>query len=213
MNDLLNFESYLFDMDGTLVASEKLKGEALVKTCIAAGGSANLSDYKPVMGESWETVRNHFYEVSKIDIPHEEFDEIFRSMYKDLISSKVELTKGTNKLLTLLKKNNKKIGVVTSATRWMADEILNNINLSKIFDVLITKENVTKHKPDPEAYLLALEKLNTSAENTLIFEDSSVGIVAGNRAGCKVIGLKHDLNSLHDFSGASMTIRDFDELL
>lgn len=213
MNDLLNFDAYLFDMDGTLVASEKLKGEALVKTCVAAGGAANLSDYKPVMGGSWETVRSHFYKVSNIDIPHEKFDEIFRSFYKDLISSKVELTKGAENLLTLLKKNNKKIGVVTSATKWMADEILNNINLSRTFDVLITKENVTKHKPDPEAYSLALEQLNTSAENTLIFEDSSVGIEAGHRAGCKVIGLKHDLNSLHNFSSASMTIKSFNELL
>ncbi len=44
-------------MDGTLVVSEKLKGEALVQTCIAAGGSASLVDYKQVMGGSWETVR------------------------------------------------------------------------------------------------------------------------------------------------------------
>jgi len=212
MNNLLNFDAYLFDMDGTLVASEKLKGEALAQTCIVAGGFAKLSDYKSVMGGSWETVRSHFYKVSNIDIPNEKFDEIFRSLYKDLISSKVEITKGAKELITLLKGNNKKMGVVTSATRWMANEILNNINLSKAFDVLITKENVTKHKPEPEAYLLAIEQLKTSAENTLIFEDSSVGIEAGHRAGCKVIGLKHELNSLHNFSGASITINSFDEL-
>ncbi len=213
MIDLLNYNSYLFDMDGTLVVSEKLKGEALVQTCIAAGGSASLVDYKQVMGGSWETVRTHFYDVSKINIPHEEFDDIFRSMYQELISSKVELTNGAKELLSLLKSKNKKIGIVTSATKWMAEEILNNINLSQTFDVLITKENVSKHKPDPEAYQLAIKQLNTSAEDTLIFEDSSVGIEAGKKAGCNVIGIIHDLNTSHNFSSASITIRDFNELL
>lgn len=213
MIDLLNYDSYLFDMDGTLVVSEKLKGEALVQTCIAAGGSANLLDYKQVMGGSWETVRTHFYNISKITIPHEKFDDIFRSMYKDLISSKVELTNGARKLLSLLKSKNKKTGIVTSATKWMAEDILNKINLDQTFDVLITKENVSKHKPDPEAYLLALKQLDTSAKDTLIFEDSSVGIEAGKRAGCNVVGIIHDLNTSHNFSGTSMTIRDFNELL
>lgn len=213
MFDLLNYDSYLFDMDGTLVVSEKLKGEALVQTCIAAGGSANLLDYKKVMGGSWETVRTHFYNISEITIPYERFDEIFKSMYIDLISSKVELTNGAKELLSFLKSKNKKIGIVTSATKWMAEEILNTINLDQTFDILITKENVSKHKPDPEAYLLAQKQLDTSAENTLIFEDSSVGIEAGNRAGCNVVGIIHDLNTSHNFSGACMTIRDFHELL
>ena len=213
MIDILNYDSYLFDMDGTLVDSEKLKGEALAKVCVSVGGSASLNDYKQVMGGSWETVRTHFYKISKITIPHKEFDQIFRSMYQELISSKVEVTNGAKELLSLLKSKNKKIGIVTSATKWMAEEILNNINLSQTFDVLITKENVLKHKPDPEAYLLALKQLNTSAEDTLIFEDSSVGIEAGKRAGCNVIGIIHDLNSSHNFSSASLIIRDFDELL
>lgn len=213
MINILNYDSYLFDMDGTLVDSEKLKGEALAKVCISAGGSASLHDYKHVLGGSWETVRAHFYNLSKINIPHKDFDEMFRSMYQELISSKVEVTNGAEEFLKSLKINNKKIGIVTSATRWMADEILNNINLSENFDVLVTKENVSKHKPDPEAYLLALKQLNTAAEDALIFEDSAVGIEAGKRAGCKVIGITHELNSMHDFSGTSLTIKDFHELL
>lgn len=164
------------------------------------------------MGGSWETVRTHFYNISKITIPYERFDKIFRSMYEDLISSKVELTNGAEELLNLLKSKNKNIGIVTSATKWMAEEILKNINLSQVFDVLITKENVLKHKPDPAAYLLAIKRLNTPAEDTLIFEDSSVGIEAGRRAGSNVVGIIHDLNTSHNFSGASMVIRDFNEL-
>ncbi|MCK5456598.1 MAG: HAD family phosphatase, partial [Melioribacteraceae bacterium] len=112
MIDILNYDSYLFDMDGTLVDSEKLKGEALAKVCISVGGSASLNDYKQVMGGSWETVRTHFYKISKITIPHKEFDDIFRSMYQELISSKVEVTNGAKELLSLLKSKNKKIGVV-----------------------------------------------------------------------------------------------------
>ncbi len=43
-----DYSAYLFDMDGTLVDSEKLKGMALVKTCSLFGGTAELDDYKAV---------------------------------------------------------------------------------------------------------------------------------------------------------------------
>ena len=46
-----SYSAYLFDMDGTLVDSEKLKGEALVTTCHLFGGVANIDTYKEVMGE------------------------------------------------------------------------------------------------------------------------------------------------------------------
>ena len=60
MNIEKEYKAYLFDMDGTLVDSERLKGMALSETCIFFGGHAGVNVYKAVMGESWEKVRNHF---------------------------------------------------------------------------------------------------------------------------------------------------------
>ena len=73
MKDLMSYKVYLFDMDGTLVASEQLKGEALVQTCKSFGGNAQVEDYKLVMGQSFESVRDHFCQVANINPESHDF--------------------------------------------------------------------------------------------------------------------------------------------
>jgi beta-phosphoglucomutase-like phosphatase (HAD superfamily) len=77
---------------------------------------------------------------------------------------------------------------------------------------VITQEHVTKHKPDPEAYVLALEKLNASPEQTVVFEDSNAGVLAGKASGCDVIAIEHDFNGKNDLSGAIANIQSYNEL-
>ena len=67
MKTMKDYSAYLFDMDGTLVDSEKLKGQALVKTCSLFGGAAEVDYYKEVMGESWEHVAGYFFKRAKIE--------------------------------------------------------------------------------------------------------------------------------------------------
>jgi len=52
--------AYLFDMDGTIVNSEKFKGMALSETCKLFGGQAAYENYRDVMGENWSIVINYF---------------------------------------------------------------------------------------------------------------------------------------------------------
>ena len=65
------------------------------------------------------------------------------------------------------------------------------------------------HKPDPEAYLLALSRLNVAADKAIIFEDSAPGLQAGLASGCEVIAFQHSFNINNDFSGALKIIDDF----
>ena len=78
--------------------------------------------------------------------------------------------------------------------------------------MVITQEHVTKHKPDPEAYQLALSKLNVSPERTLVFEDSCAGVEAGAASGCDVIAVVHDFNGKNNLSKALKTIQSYQEM-
>ena len=57
-------------------------------------------------------------------------------------------------------------------------DILMYFGYDNLFELLITQEDITKTKPDPQGYLLAMEHFSAQPEDTIIFEDSDVGIQA-----------------------------------
>ena len=207
-----SYSAYLFDMDGTLVDSEKLKGLALVKTCSHFGGEVDVDTYKVVMGESWEQVTNYFFTKAQIAPDLDKFNSVFKKVYQELLFHELKPKPNVVELLSNLKERGKKIGVVSSAFAWMVDQVLTQLDLKKFFDVVINKEHVSKHKPDPEAYLLALRKLDVPGSEVLIFEDSESGLIAAKRAGCDSVAFKHEFNSGHDFGLALLVITDFNAL-
>lgn len=207
------YKAYLFDLDGTLVDSEKLKGRALVETCILLGGKVDVDAYKTVMGRSWEYVATHFFKIAKIEPDPEEFNARFKKIYQELLLKELSPNPNIVDLLIELKKAGKRMGVVSSASDWMVDQVLSQLELSDFFEIIITKENVTNHKPDPEAYLLAIEKLSLQSSEVLIFEDSKAGLIAATKAKCDSIAFQHEFNSKHDLSLAIRTISDYNEIL
>ena len=100
---------------------------------------------------------------------------------------------------------------MSSASGWIVNQVLSQLNLSEFFDIIITKEDVTKLKPDPEAYLLALERLSLANSQVLIFEDSKSGLIAAKNANCDSVAFRHEFNVNNDFSLAIKTISDFNE--
>lgn len=78
--------------------------------------------------------------------------------------------------------------VVTSAGRGLALRRLTAAGLP-VPEVLVTAEDIERGKPDPSGYILAAERLGTTAENCLVFEDAPAGIQAGLNAGSDVIAI------------------------
>ncbi len=208
-----NYSAYLFDLDGTLVDSEKLKGKALAETCTLFGGVVGADIYKVVMGESWFHVTRHFFKMTKIEPDFEKFNAEFRAIYQELLRKELAPNPNVVELLIKLKEAGKKLGVVSSASSWMVDQVLSQLNLLDYFEVVITNEQVTKHKPNPEAYLLALEKLSISSSEVLVFEDSKSGLLAAKKANCDSVAFRHEFNLNNDFSLAIHVISDFNEFL
>lgn len=165
-----------------------------------------------MMGESWPIVTAHFFKLASISPELAEFNTHFRYHYERLLSDSLELNIGVKEYIEQLKKSGKKCGVVSSAATWMVDNILDALNITGAFEVVITQEHVIKHKPDPEAYKLALVQLNTSPDNALIFEDSTAGVLAAKASGCDVVAIKHDFNEKNDMSAASKVIETYDEM-
>ena len=95
---------------------------------------------------------------------------------------KAVLNKGLVDILRLMK-SEYKTAVVTTASRENCYDILNQFNLTELFDLILTHDDITKSKPNPEGFLKAMHYFGVKPENTIIFEDSDVGLEAAERSG------------------------------
>jgi len=77
--------------------------------------------------------------------------------------------------------------LVTSSTAQTVQKVDRVLSFTRLFDLVITADDTTKHKPGPEPYLLALERTRSGNDTTIIIEDSINGIIAGKAAGKMVI--------------------------
>ena len=82
------------------------------------------------------------------------------------------------------------LAVVTTASRKNTMELLRYYDYEKLFEFIITQEDIDRPKPDPQGFLIAMEKLGMDSKHTIIFEDSEVGLQAAETTGATVFAVK-----------------------
>lgn len=103
------------------------------------------------------------------------------------LEKEVPVKPGLYEMLDFLEQHHIKMAVATTTRRDLTEQRLKKIGVYDRFDYVLCGDEVTKRKPDPEIYLSVLKKMNTKAENTIVLEDSSVGVEAAYRAGIDCI--------------------------
>ena len=103
---------------------------------------------------------------------------------------KAELFEGVSESLSACVQHKIKLAVVTSAPRLVVEKALSILNIDSFFQTLVTADDVVNFKPHPEPVSLALKRLKSEPEETLMIGDSHVDIHAAKAAGVK-IGLFH----------------------
>jgi beta-phosphoglucomutase-like phosphatase (HAD superfamily) len=101
--------------------------------------------------------------------------------------------------------------VATGASPRSVRQFLEGLGLTDHFPVVVTADDVSRGKPDPEVYLTAADRLGVAPESCLVFEDSLAGISAALAAGMSCVGLTtaHTEAELKG-AGAACVIRDFE---
>ena len=97
---------------------------------------------------------------------------------------------GALEFMQALKAEGIRTAIVTSSHNVkMANAYKAHPELLELVDVILTSNDFSKSKPDPECFLKGIEVLGGTAEEAIVFEDSLHGIAAGRAAGAKVVGL------------------------
>ena len=81
------------------------------------------------------------------------------------------------------------VAIVSAALRREIDAVVDGARLRPQLALIVSQDDVSHGKPDPECYLLAAERLAVPPEELLVFEDTDVGVTAAKAAGCRVAAL------------------------
>lgn len=172
-----NFAALLFDMDGTLLNSMAVV-ERVWGSWAARNGIDPVALMKVVHGvRAVDTIRALGLSVD----PEQEARILAEAEIAD-VDGIVEIPGAVTFLKTLPPE---KWAIVTSAPLELAARRLEAAGIP-VPRLMVTGEDVTVGKPDPQGYLLAAERLGVRAEDCLVFEDAPAGVLAGKSAGAEV---------------------------
>ena len=79
------------------------------------------------------------------------------------------------------------ISISTTASGANVRAILDHFELASLFDLVVTGDDVAKHKPEPDAYRVAADRLGCAPEECVVIEDSDIGVAAGRAFGAPVL--------------------------
>lgn len=125
---------------------------------------------------------------------------------------KLKLIPGFNGLIRHLKKQQLKTALGTSAPQQHLDWIARRFNFAQYFEFWLSSEQLKKHKPEPDVFLAVAKKLKVQPQECIVIEDSPGGILAGKRAGMRVIALKHLYSTKKDVERADKVVKSLREI-
>ncbi len=183
MTDLLP-AAVLWDMDGTIVDSEPYWMAAEFELVGTYGGTWTMDDAVQLVGAglnySARILQSHGVPLSEDEIIQRMTDRVLEQ-----IAVEVPWRPGARELLTELTNLGVKTGLVTMSMRRMALAVADHLS----FDVVVAGDDVTHHKPHPEPYQLAAQRLGVSPSDCVAIEDSAPGIASAVAAGAVVVGV------------------------
>ncbi|WYK01985.1 HAD superfamily hydrolase [Enterococcus sp. 7F3_DIV0205] len=183
-------DGVIFDMDGLLFDTELIYYQSTQKIADAMNFPYSKEVYLEFLGVSDEEVQENYHRIYQ-DFGKEKVDEFIQRSYDDTYqvfeSGEVPLKEGVLELLDFLEQEEIPRIVASSNVRPAIELLLDGAGIKERFSGIVSAEDVTRAKPDPEIFQKALANLGTKADNTLIFEDSFHGVTAADAAGIPVI--------------------------
>ena len=200
MKKTWNFpKAFLFDLDGVLIDSEPLHGQAWKETAAHFDLNLTYSQLKLLRGRRRIDCANELLKLISKTVKIEELLSLHKPISRRLILT-AQAMPGSESLIKRCHTENIPMALVTSSSteshkiktaphKWM--------NLFST-EVLGDDKLLAKGKPAPDPYLLAAEKLNISPQECWAVEDSISGVSSALKAGCYVLFLKDKNDELSE---------------
>lgn len=187
----------LFDLDGTLFDTRNVNYYAYQEALKKFGFDLDYNYYTN------ECNGRHYTEFLPIitnnagDNIYEQIHKIKKNSYVKYLN-KVIVNEKLFDIIVSLKSYGYKTAVVTTASKHNTMDILKYFNKVELFDLIVTPDDYEKTKPEPDSFLYAMNYFNSSADNTLIFEDSLIGLEAAKKTKSTVFKVEQFTRCEHE---------------
>lgn len=177
-------DTVLFDFDGTIMDTNDVILNSWQHTFrTLENREESRENLVCTFGEPLELTMRKFFP----DIPVERSLDIYRSYHRDNFGELISLFPGMKELLEEVKNRGYKTGLVTSRLLNTTVQGLEKYRIKEYFDAMVTADDTTKHKPDPQPINIILEKLGSSPENAVMLGDTVFDMMCAKNAGVKAV--------------------------
>lgn len=182
-------KAILFDMDGVLIDAKDWHYEALNKALKLFGMEISRYDHLTTFDGlptkvKLQMLSKRYYLPEEL---HSFINDVKQSYTAELVYQRCHPMFHHEYALSKLKKEGYKIAVCSNSICKTIELMMDRSGLSSYIDLIVSNEDVTKAKPDPEMYQIAIKKFGFRPEECVVVEDNPNGIQAGKASGASVL--------------------------
>lgn len=188
-SEIKNYKGLIFDLDGTLINSMPYHALAWKQVAYEHGFDIDVNDIYAMGGSASRDIAAFYKNKGE---PVGDIDEYVKrkiAIFQENIP-KIEVFQRIFNELKKAKSLGIRIAIGTGTRTANATRILKEKDLFDYIDALVTADDVTRHKPNPDTFLVAAKRLELEPQDCLVFEDGQLGIKAALRGGFDCIEVK-----------------------
>lgn len=200
----------IFDLDGVLVDSERLRFEVYRDLLARWGVDLTLETY----AREWVAAgRGPEYAVETFGLPltPSELRALRAPRVQAALAASLRPMPGARAALERLRGRHR-LGLATNSVAAEVALALACLGSEASFDAVVSREDYARRKPAPDGFLEAARRLGVPPERCLVVEDADRGLQAARAACMTCVVLRHELNTASDFEGARRVLESLDEL-
>jgi len=205
-------EAFLFDLDGTLVDTERDNVQSLELALRAWGVELDAEERRFIVGHSWNEIHARIARRHGLTVSMDELIALAVEERRRLLA-----TKGFTPLPGAVEAvarfgRRAPLCVVSGASRAEVSDAIDGLGLRAHFRFLLCAEDYGRGKPDPEPYRSAMHRLGVAPAKCLVLEDAQPGVLSGRAAGARVVGVQVGNFVGYDLSAADVVVATLDEV-
>ena len=195
----------IFDFDGVISDSEILHFRAFNQMLAQYGIEITIKDYyKTYLGFNDADCYKLLIHQGLLKIDEQQIDDLVKQkkqIFEKLAKTEGKIIEGVRDFLIMLEDNDMPMAICSGSLLTEVEMVLEEARLRHLFEVIVSADHVKKGKPDPEGFLLTLQRLNENLEEAItgnqciVIEDSHWGLEAAKAAGMHTIAVTNSYDA------------------